>query len=70
MPSLGFFLIIAGTTRMFFGLNKTHNCSPYFNVRERHYPKTPWQLINPSTNSPLQKWHFSPNITGSIYPFF
>jgi hypothetical protein len=36
-------LIIEGTTRMFLGLKKTHNCSPYFNVRERQYPKTPGQ---------------------------
>ena len=63
MPSLVFLLIIAGTTRMFFGLKKTQNCSPYFNRRERQYPKTPWQPINPSTNSPLQIWHFCP-----IYP--
>jgi hypothetical protein len=45
MPSLGFLLIITGTTRMFFGVKKTQNCSPYFNVRQRQYPK---RLGNPS----------------------
>ena len=25
-----------------------------FHLRERQYPKTPWQPINPFTNSPLQ----------------
>ena len=44
---------------MFFGLKKTHNCSPYFNVRERQYPKTPGQPINFSTNRPCKNGIFA-----------